>query len=797
MNKIHLIGNAHLDPVWLWQWQEGFAEIKATFRSALDRMQEFPDYKFTSACGAYYMWIEKSDPQMFEEIYQRVQEGRWCLVGGWLIQPDCNIPSGESFARHSLITQRYFLEKFGKTATTGYNVDSFGHNGSIPMIMQNSRMENYVFMRPGDNEKSIPVRLFLWESSDGSRVKTYRIPFYYNLCEYTSMSYFEDIANIAEKAATDQMAFYGIGNHGGGPTVKLLEAMHNELDGRFVYSDPDSYFKDQSEEGLTVLKGDLQYHAKGCYSACAEIKKNNRYAENSLISAECMSVLAERLMGTEYPVSELRYAWLRVLFNHFHDIMGGCSIREAYDDARKSHGEAMAIADRVANFARQQISWNVNTNGDHLANTSWTSKEAERVGVPIVVFNSLDHEVRMPIHLRKTYTCIKDSQGKEVAVQTVRDSKTDGSRKHAVIFEAAVPAFGYTVYRGHSEGGAPVELPFAATESSVEGPMLRMTFDTESGELCSVYDKRNGRELLNGATEIRLYDDEPHDTWAHDVEFFKDVVPTKVTGSVSVTELGPVRATVRTVQTFESSTVIRDYHIYPNSAHVDVDVLVDYHERFKILKFLFPTAANHGRAYCKIPFGSIERPTDGSEQVCGNWICLADDDGGLAIANDCKHSFDAEENVLSMTVLRSALFADHFGQSYRDEFCRHMDQGEHSFKYRIMPFESFSQVERSARELEQPLEAVIETFHDGKLPTTFCGMSLDAANLSVTAVKKSDEGDGVIVRLYETNGVDTEGELTLFDLKIACRVGHNAVKTYLIKNGKVTEVDFLESIPSV
>ena len=136
MKKVHLIGNAHLDPVWLWQWQEGFAEIKATFRSALDRMKEFDDFKFTSACSAYYMWIEKSDKKMFEEIKERVKEGRWNIVGGWFVQPDCNMPSGESFARHALISQRYFKEKFGVTAKTGYNVDSFGHNGNLPQILK-------------------------------------------------------------------------------------------------------------------------------------------------------------------------------------------------------------------------------------------------------------------------------------------------------------------------------------------------------------------------------------------------------------------------------------------------------------------------------------------------------------------------------------------------------------------------------------------------------------------------------------------------------------------------------------
>ena len=176
MSKFYMIGNTHFDPVWEWTWDEAMASIRATFRSALDRMNEFPEYIFTSACSVYYMWIEKSDPKMFKEIQQRVKEGRWQLVGGQFIQPDCNIPCGESLARHSLVSQRYFKEKFGVTAKTGYNVDSFGHNGNLPKILKNSGMDNYVFMRPMPNEKQLPQSLFDWESMDGSKVRTFRVP---------------------------------------------------------------------------------------------------------------------------------------------------------------------------------------------------------------------------------------------------------------------------------------------------------------------------------------------------------------------------------------------------------------------------------------------------------------------------------------------------------------------------------------------------------------------------------------------------------------------------------------------
>lgn len=347
MKKIHLIGNAHLDPVWLWQWQEGFAEVKATFRSALDRMKEFSDFKFTSACSAYYMWIEKSDPGMFSEITQRVKEGRWNIVGGWFIQPDCNIPSGESYARHALISQRYFQEKFGVTANTGYNVDSFGHNGNLPQILKKSGIDHYVFMRPMPHEKQLPGYLFDWESMDGSCVRTYRIPEFYNI-DQTRFEVFQKVKDLAKQH--DMMAFYGVGNHGGGVTVELLDQMHRTLDQSFIYSTVNEYFDAVKEDEVPVVHDDLQYHAKGCYSAMSEVKANNRLCENKLFEAEEYSVLSKALMNTPYPADEYKKAWEDVLFNQFHDIMGGCAIKEAYIDARYLHGEAAACCRTECEF---------------------------------------------------------------------------------------------------------------------------------------------------------------------------------------------------------------------------------------------------------------------------------------------------------------------------------------------------------------------------------------------------------------------------------------------------------------
>lgn len=794
--KIHLIGNAHLDPVWLWQWQEGFAEIKATFRSALDRMKEFDDFKFTSACSAYYMWIEKSDKKMFDEICMRIKEGRWCVVGGWFIQPDCNIPSGEAFARHGLISQRYFNDRFGITAKVGYNVDSFGHNGSLPKILKNSGMDSYVFMRPMPFEKELPSSLFKWESSDGSAVITYRIPEFYCI----EMSRFDTFTNISKMVKdTSMMAFYGVGNHGGGPTVELLEKMHDMLDESYVYSTPNEYFEEVKDADIPIVRDDLQYHAKGCYSAFSKIKSNNRLAENKLIEAEKYSVLSNELIDTPYEADELDRAWKNVLFNQFHDILGGCCIKEAYTDAAWAHGEALNIASKTSNFALQQISWNIDTSKglefsvDKIGLKS-INKCAEGLGIPIVVFNSLPYPVEKVVQPCYLASHVKTDDGEMIPSQRVRASKTFEAEKWETAFVAKVPALGYSVYRLHNEGEYEYDNPFTVTNSSIENEIIKLTLNPNTGEPSSIFLKESQKELLAGEGRTVFVDETDSDTWAHGIIEFKNVVGICTKGTVSLIEKGPVRATLRSVVKLFNTEVIRDYTIEQNSSRITVKTKVDFHEKHKMLKFSLPMAVQNPKAYAKIPFGYIERPTDGTEQVCGEWAALCGDDGGIVVANEDKYSFDADKNVLSMTVLRGAVYADHcFGKTeLHDEFCEFMEQGIHKFSYTVSPFMSLSEAEKDGEILNAPLTSIVETFHNGKLSRNYSAIELSKENIAVTALKKWEDGDGWILRCYETEDRDTEVEIRLFDTKWQTKFTHSQVKTFLIENGTVSETDFIE-----
>ena len=355
---LHLIGNAHIDPVWLWPWSEGLAEVMATFRSALDRMDEFPEFTFTASSAAFYEWVEQVDPLLFAEIQRRVAQGRWRLAGGWWIEPDCNIPGGESFVRQALYGQRYFQSRFGQTARTGYCPDSFGHNGMLPQILKKSGLDFYVFMRPMPHEMALPGRVFWWQAPDGSRVLTCRLPIQYGTWSEGIEEHLRRCAGEIQPPLDELPCFYGVGNHGGGPTIanlnELLRLRAEPGLPELVFSSLEAFFENVAGKSLPVVTGDLQHHASGCYAAHSGIKRWVRESENALLGAEKLSALAFWQAGLPYP-QDFECAWKGLLFNQFHDILAGTSLEMAYTAARSQLGESLSIAARARVYAMQAI----------------------------------------------------------------------------------------------------------------------------------------------------------------------------------------------------------------------------------------------------------------------------------------------------------------------------------------------------------------------------------------------------------------------------------------------------------
>ncbi|WP_123040253.1 alpha-mannosidase [Cohnella candidum] len=763
--QLHMIGNAHLDPVWLWQWQEGVQETKATFRSVLDRMNEYPDFIFTSSSAAFYEWVEENEPKMFEEIKQRIREGRWQICGGWWIQPDCNIPGGEAFVRHGLYGQRYFLEKFGVMAKVGYNVDSFGHHGMLPQILKKSGMDYYVMMRPMPNEKGLPARTFHWESDDGSRVLAYRLPFEYCTWGKDLDKHVERCIDELKDPVNDLMVFYGVGNHGGGPTKENIESIQR-MNGDPAYPSlpftaPNEFFKKVEPFEHPVVHDDLQHHASGCYAAHSGIKQWNRQAENKLIAAEKWSALAERINGQKYP-KDFHRAWKNVLFNQFHDILAGTSIEPAYEDARNMHGEAMSIAERGLNYAIQSFSWNIGI-------------EQEEGMKPIVVFNPHAWESRVNVEVEITpirdYTVLVDETGKQVPYQLVQSLATANGRWR-ISFIAELPPMGYRVYKvlNNESGPDKIAAPsILANDYSMENDRLRVEFDPNTGFISRLHDKKAGFDVFDGPAAVPAVVEDKSDTWSHDVFHFQNKIGEFKARSVRRVEHGPVKSVIRSTSEYGRSTLVQDFTMYRDLNYIDVKVTVDWREHFKALKLVFPMNLQFTKQTYEIPYGFKEREHNGEEEPGQGWVDytgIIRGQGsvyGLSLINDAKYSYSMLNKELAMTVLRSPIYAHHVPRvPDEDGHYSFIDQGIQTFHYRLLPhegsWETAGTVKRTLELNQRPI-AIIETYHQGPLPQKDSYLSVDQDNVIVSAVKKAEDNDDLIVRCYESTKKTTKATL--------------------------------------
>ncbi|MDD4774347.1 MAG: glycoside hydrolase family 38 C-terminal domain-containing protein, partial [Eubacteriales bacterium] len=683
--KIYMIGNAHLDPVWMWQWQEGCAEVKATFRSALDRMNEFPDFKFTCAAAVTYAWIEDICPEMFDEIKQRISEGRWIIAGGWWVQPDCNLPSGESFVRQALYSQRFFNDKFGVTAKVGYNVDSFGHNQSIPQFLKKSGMDYYIFMRPGEHEKHLESNVFVWQSPDGTSVPAFRIPFTY-CCNFSSKEelkqHISNVCDASDKYIDAAMCFYGVGNHGGGPTKKNLEYIEelkkdesvNGVD--ILYGDPYDYFERHIKDNtaLNVINDDLQHHASGCYSAVSQIKTANRFSENRLISAEKYSVMALMLADKDYPGDKLKTGWENTLFNQFHDALGGCSIFPVYTDAVEFEGEALSIAAKNENSALQRLSWLIDTSDSEY--------------VPVVVFNPLTWGVKAQIRVNKYLTNITDEEGLTVPCQNIRSETQSCYGREDTLFTADLPPLGWRLYKGYikkeSELSEKNRNTVHTDGKKIENSFLSVKFEQHTGYIESIYDKKTQRELLSGMGAVPVVIDEYyHDTWSHAKNYFDQNIAQFSDAEITVIENGPVRATVKIVNRYNLSVLTQYFSLSENSNKLEIKSEIDWHEKHKMLKLSYPINTINPRAFYEIPYAHIERPCDGEEECGLRWVAVKGSEYGMAMLNNNKYSFSIKDNTLNLTVVRSPIYGDH--GNTRSAESPFTDQGAHKFEYTLLP----------------------------------------------------------------------------------------------------------------
>ncbi len=781
----HLIGNAHLDPVWQWRVPEGLSLVKSTYRAALDRMKEYPDYIFTSACASYYKWIELSEPEMFEEIKERYKEGRWCVTGGMWVQPDCNIPSGESFARHFLYSQKYFKEKFGSIVKTGYNVDSFGHNGMLPQLLKKSGIDNYIYHRPNDCEEkpNLPKKnLHHWESPDGSSVLAFRIPMGYG--GGVQDGRWDYISSLEQP----QMIFYGIGNHGGGPSIEHLEEAEKlrREEGKdvFIYSKTDDYFdyinEHKDEIDIPVVTEDLQHHASGCYSANSKIKSLNRRAENDLVYAEKIDLMSTLLTNSEPKTKSIERAWESVMFNQFHDILAGCSIKPAYIDAYNAFGYASETALQVGTFGAERISWRVNTTKfleyrPSIKRDRLWIREGE--GCPMVVFNPHSFPVKAKVCFGIGWVSgVLDSEDNEVPFQIIRAPYTDGGHFMQCMFEVELEPYGYGTYFIFKEEQnyqpKPVENEFVVTENTIENSKVKIVINKHTGAIESYLDKETDKEMSSGPMANAIIEDDYHtDTWAHRIFDFNKDIGRFSDAKFEIIETGYLRATIKVTSTYNKSTLTQYFSLWRGSKNIQVRCKLDFNEHYKIAKLSFPMSIEKPEAVYSMPFGFVRKPADGLEEPAHGWIAVCEEgtNNGFALVNDSKYSFCVKGNEMRMVMARGSAYLDHYGQGSRDNEMEFLDQGEQEFEYIITPCDGeFTNVVKTSEVLNMPLRLYLETHHKGDLPPVYSGLSVNKDNILIQAMKYSEDGKSIVLRTFECAGKETEAEIDMKILGVKC-----------------------------
>ncbi|GAA2757304.1 alpha-mannosidase [Actinopolymorpha rutila] len=823
---LHMIGNAHIDPVWLWQWPEGFQEARSTFWSAIHRMAEYPDFVFTCDQVALLAFVEEADPALFEEIRKRVADGRWVNVGGWWVEPDCNVPTGESFVRQGLLGQRYLREKFGVSATVGLNADPFGHNATLPQILRKQGLEAYCFLRPGPHEAELPGNPFWWEAADGSRVLAYRIPH-----EYCSPR--ADIAYHTDKAMAQlppglgtAMVFYGVGNHGGGPTKDNIDSVHR-LDrlgayGELRLSSPPAYVEDVLASGveLPVWRGDLQHHAAGCYAAHSGIKAWMRSAEHALVVAERWASVASAVAGTPYPHEALTHAWKQVLFNQFHDILPGTSIEPAYDDARDQLGEARSIARRTVNLALQTLA----------RDTDIPFREGTQ---PVLVFNPHPWRVRADVEcefgLAIERPWVEDDTGRPVPSQSTRALATTSNPKR-VAFPADLPPLGHRLYWIRPGAQAPVSVGDRASEVAVtdaasapvlENAHLRAEVDPTTGWLLTLLDKETGADLMAGLDGDAGVDaphtvvtEDPTDTWGHRVVSYAGPGTPFTCTSARIVESGPVRTVVRVESTYGNSKLVEEIILGADARHLEVRVDLNWQEMLRLLKLRFPVGLREPSATYEIPYGHLTRPADGAEEPGQSWVdvsgTLANGTrAGLTVVNDAKSAYDVSGADIGITAARSPVYAWHEPRQLEpDGLYSYQDQGRQTFRYLLVPHAGDwrdAGVVRLAAELAEPAQPAYESFHPGPRPATASfavegvGGGSDGAGGSVvtTVLKRAEDGDALVVRAYESAGVPATWslDLGLAGRTVSATFGPHEIKSFLVPfdpDRPVVETDLLE-----
>ncbi|WP_019913478.1 alpha-mannosidase [Paenibacillus sp. HW567] len=855
---IHMVGQSHIDIAWLWPARETVRKTSRTFSTVHALMEEYPEYQFAQSQPQLFAYLKENDPVLFAKVKERIREGRWELVGGMWVEPDLNIPSGESLMRQMLYGQRFYLEEFGKTSDIEWLPDTFGYCASLPQILRHGGVHYFMTTKLGWNDTNVfPYDLFHWVGIDGTAMLSY---LNHGVNENTLPKDVHDHWQSfrEKKTHNEQMLLYGHGDGGGGVTREMLEYIRRA---ELMVGQPASQISSaadffagirERQPKLPEWRGDLYLELhRGTYTTHGRNKRNNRKVEILYREAELWQTVAASFMKPEErssSVEQLHKGWKLVLLNQFHDIIPGSAITEAYETSEKEYREVFTLGQSALQPGLQALAGQVAAVGegtpyvlfnslgwardvvaaipvpdqpDHTelenaaladtqpASTGWTGTELTSAKVTNTGLNNsgLSNAELAKTTPTKATTAGKtsanltwaayDEDGHSLSVDLVSESSAaTGSteQKTAYIYVPQIPAFGYkTIWLRREEtstepitgsvggmkaatgvtapftGAASAETTeavaaaehtplteYAALNDSWDTPYYRFTFN-ERGEITSLFDKTAGREIVQPggrANRFHFFHDRPTlwDAWDIDSRYEDQPAGEAELVSKYVLHSGKVQDVLRFHWKLGQSEITQDLILYANDRRMDFKTHVEWNEAHKLLKVGFPVDVVADKATYEIPFGALERPThrntcweQAQYEVCGHRFADVSEHGyGVSLLNDCKYGYDVQGSTIRLSLLRAPKWPDITA-----------DLGSHDFTYSLYPHEGdwrSAHTLRKAAELNHEVPAFAATMKTGQLPSTGALIGFNGQQVVLDTVKLSEDGQGSILRLYESSG---------------------------------------------
>lgn len=771
--EVSAIGHGHLDLVWLWPLRETVRKAGRTFSSTLLYMEEYPEYRFGASQPQLYQLVKERYPELFSRIRRAVSQGRWEPLGAMWVEPDCNIPSGESLVRQIYYGKRFFREEFGVEVDNLWLPDTFGFSPVLPQLMRGSGLKHFMSQKMCWNKTNqFPYHSFVWVGNDGSRVFAHFLPSNTMNSKVLPAELLFGAGNFRQKDRCRRWLFsFGEGDGGGGPGRHHLELARRagncqglpRLTQRFARD----FFRLAEQEAVDFPEwhGELYLEThRGTLTTCGKTKADNRKSEIRLHDLELLLLLNHVLLGAEYPAARLEKLWKTLLLHQFHDILPGTTIHLAFEESSKSFEQLISESEGLIEQALRTLAAGPDRVAKEAGRTAAGPGRAAKGPGSLLLMNPTGFARRqvcqLPLADWKPEEQLLTKNGESIPVQRSQEG---------IFLECSLPPHGFVLLRRQQAAGKPADVKsLRASARLLENSKLRLEFSRE-GTLKRIFDKEEQREVLAKADQgnrLLLYPDVPigYDAWDIDPYYRTATPEPSRLLSVEVKEQGPLCVSLLQKRSVSRSEIVQEIRLYRDSRLVEFRTRVEWREDQRMLKALFPVNVRAESARFDIQFGNISRPSFKNtsweqaryEVFAHKWVDLSEHGYGVALLNDCKYGHNVDRNVLELTLLRAPIDPD-----------PQRDRGSHSFTYALLPHRGDfreGEVIPAAYFLNFPLLLVQAGGQAEQDPRAarlenralFC---VDSPNVVLETVKRSELEEAVVVRLYESYG--SRGEVVL------------------------------------